>query len=364
MTHIFTAGRPEFARDAQSSEHFPPASREARFDIGASLRGHAWLIAAIVAVSMIAGIAYSQMAPKWYSASALLLIREPKSANLTGGSGSGDGVANTILVENQIEIMRSDRILRRAAETLALRSDPEFAKPKAWPFGLAAVGEGTPEVSTQWVVDQLRERLGVKRVGLSQLVEISFRMRDPDKAAQFANAIVESFITDQYEFKAQDNARELQALGGRVEELRMQSFAAEKAAQSSKDDGLPGDAAAAQASAGPIESGRGYARSYESVEKERAGRAREFAESQARIRELDSVARSTRAAYEKLLQRSIELSGWTPASEASVQRVAPATSPTRPSWPRLLPILLTFVVLGGAAGCAIALLLGRFQRAS
>ena len=69
----------------------------------------------------------------------------------------------------------------------------------------------------------------VRRVGLTYVIVISFRSFSPDRAAEIANAIANAYIDDQLEAKYQAARRAGTWLQARLNELREQASAAERA---------------------------------------------------------------------------------------------------------------------------------------
>ena len=75
----------------------------------------------------------------------------------------------------------------------------------------------------------MTDRLTVKRVGLSFLLEIGVSSRSPEKSAQIANAVAAAYIEDQQEVKHQANRTASKWLQERLQELSGQSAAADQA---------------------------------------------------------------------------------------------------------------------------------------
>ena len=74
-----------------------------------------------------------------------------------------------------------------------------------------------------------QDRLEVKRVGLSYVIQIGFRSLKPERAEQIANAIAEAYINDQLDAKYQATRRASTWLQDRIRELREQASTAERA---------------------------------------------------------------------------------------------------------------------------------------
>ena len=73
-----------------------------------------------------------------------------------------------------------------------------------------------------------QERLTVKRVGLTYVIQIAFSSYDPERAAQIANAVADAYFVDQLEAKYQATRRASAWLQDRIKELREQASTAER----------------------------------------------------------------------------------------------------------------------------------------
>ena len=81
----------------------------------------------------------------------------------------------------------------------------------------------------------LRDNLSVRRIGLTYVLEISYRSPDPAKASQIANAVADAYINDQLNTKYQAARRASIWLQERIAELRNQSNVAARAVQDYKE---------------------------------------------------------------------------------------------------------------------------------
>src|SRR5204863_6254911 len=71
--------------------------------------------------------------------------------------------------------------------------------------------------------------LNVQRVGASYLVRIDFKSGNKEQAAKIANAVTDAYIFDQLNAKYQTNRRSTDWLQERLQALREQAAAAERA---------------------------------------------------------------------------------------------------------------------------------------
>jgi polysaccharide biosynthesis transport protein len=108
------------------------------------------------------------------------------------------------IIDSQIEILKSSKIAFGVIDKLQLMNDPAFlrlpqeSKPSLFSF----LGGPKPEPTT--LMDRrvatlltFQNRLSVRRIGLSYVVEIGFQDRDPVKAAKIANEVADFYLADQ-----------------------------------------------------------------------------------------------------------------------------------------------------------------------
>ena len=81
----------------------------------------------------------------------------------------------------------------------------------------------------QSVILAFEKRLTVGRVGFTTAIDIDFKSIDPDRAAQIANAVAEGYIADQLDARYQAVRNATAWLENRLNELRGQASAAERA---------------------------------------------------------------------------------------------------------------------------------------
>ena len=117
---------------------------------------------------------------------------------------------------------------------LKLTDDPEFVDAKSGLIS-AVFGGSTEEVRTRMAVRALREGLRVRRIGLTHVLEISFRSPDRVKAARIANAAAQAYLREQLNVKYEAAGRASAWLQDRISELRNQSSDAARAVETYKE---------------------------------------------------------------------------------------------------------------------------------
>lgn len=310
-------------------------------DIRDVIRWHRRLIFWAVIAVLTPALIYVAMASPRYTATTDLMT-DTKRSPAYGTAGAPDTSVDMVVVESQVETLKSDKIALAVIDKLRLWKDPEFiAKrtPLSYVVGLfnlpGAKKEKTEDVKRQIALGAFKQALQVERQGRSYVAEISFTSTDPNKAATIANAIAEAYIVDQLGAKLQIAKRSSDWVESRIRELRDRMSDAAKALADFKSiNGI-------SATPGAVPNG---------VSQAVLGQ---------RLRELESAAQSARTTYETFLNRytqSVEIQQQAfPVTEARV--LADASPPLSKSAPKTGLIILLAVVAGGTLG-----LFGAFAR--
>lgn len=136
-------------------------------------------------------------------ASAARITIEPDRTGIEGATDSRSIVAyDPFYTQIQTEIIQSDLVLGRVVESLALD--------KVW------ANDGQ-KLNTAEAVSRLKQKLDLKRVTNTSLIEIRAQDEDPDEAAKIANAVAETYR----DYRLQERAR-LNQEGTKVLEERYQ----------------------------------------------------------------------------------------------------------------------------------------------
>jgi capsular exopolysaccharide synthesis family protein len=130
-----------------------------------TLRRRAWLIAGITAAAAIAALALSLNAPKQYDATAKLLVEQDDALDRVDGGGSSN-VDPERRINNVTELVRLETLVDRQRRKLQMPA------------------------STQ----DLRSRLSTNVEPTSDVVTVTFRDRNRERAAEFVNGLVRAFV--------------------------------------------------------------------------------------------------------------------------------------------------------------------------
>jgi succinoglycan biosynthesis transport protein ExoP len=198
------------------------------------------IIIFLTAVIFALGLVYVYSTPPSFTAQSTMII-DTRKIQLFQQSILSDVGVDSATVESQVEILRSDKIALSIIKDLRLTEDPEFVGKGGGlisavigsvlnPFSMFEADRVLSEFElTQGALRKFEDLLTVKRLGLTYVIEIGFRSRNPERAAQIANAIVDAYLVDQLEAKYQATRRASTWLQERLRELRGQASAAERA---------------------------------------------------------------------------------------------------------------------------------------
>lgn len=152
------------------------------------------MIVAVGAVTFLLGTLVVLMRPTYYAASSSVMI-EDKTVKLADFNDVTEGNKfSELTVQTEIKMLSSPSLAALTLKKLDISQFPEFAEVASDPKKMLAT---------------FTKNLSVYPQGLSRVIEVSYKDKDPEKAAQIANAHVQAYLESQIDFKRQ-----------RVEQLR------------------------------------------------------------------------------------------------------------------------------------------------
>ncbi len=167
-------------------------------DIFGILRRRSRVIAATVAAALALGLAYVLLVPQQYTATSVILI-DPRQTRVISSEDVLSGIgSDRAAVESQVELIESSALAERIVDQLNLTEDPELTSSIArrWLVGLFG-SEARATIEKNKVVEKFRENLSVKRRGLTYVLEIRYSSQDAAKAALIANAVTNTYLSEQ-----------------------------------------------------------------------------------------------------------------------------------------------------------------------
>ncbi|QDP23828.1 polysaccharide biosynthesis tyrosine autokinase [Bradyrhizobium cosmicum] len=186
-------------------------------------RRQAWVVCIAIVLAIATATFYVLVVPATYKATATVGIDTTKFQLF---QPAGELIIDTSsAVESQLEILKSEKLALEVIKKLRLADNIPAAN-AGW-FGSSK--PPSEFAYTRQLVAVLQKHLTVKRLGIAWIIEISYESRDPEQAAQFANAFAEAYIADQLDSKYQATRQASAWLEGRVKEMREQTMAAQHA---------------------------------------------------------------------------------------------------------------------------------------
>lgn len=199
---------------AAAPEASPSSPAEPLIDLPAVLaivRRRLRLALAVGLVVFILSLLVTVWATPRYTATASVMI-DPRREEVVPSTAVLSGLTpDAATVESQVEVLRSRHLAQQVAAALKLDQDPEFAP-----------GDGVQgaDARIEAVVDQVRRRLVIRRVGGAYVMDVSFTAEDPAKAARIANAFADQYLQEQLQSKFDATAQANGWLTRRLEDLR------------------------------------------------------------------------------------------------------------------------------------------------
>jgi polysaccharide biosynthesis transport protein len=216
------------------------------------------LIMTTASAVLLMMIAFIWITKPLYSSVAEILIDPRNKRTLDSeiaptGLGSSALGGDTLLLDSQIEVIRSQSVIKRIVEVERLMSDPEFGGSDLWAplalaqefFGSMAYGPRgfgiAPLSPYDKAVKKLNKRLKVERKRNTYVVEISTLSENPEKAARIANRIVEFYVSENSSAAASSTLETAATLQSRLDQLRATAeTAAQKVETYRRENGLIG----------------------------------------------------------------------------------------------------------------------------
>ena len=195
------------------------------------------LVALFVTVAVGLAVWYIVSTPPTFTATARLYI-DPEQVRIASSGSSGGGLTSldTAMVESQVQIVKSEAIALAVIRQHDLINDLELLDSSSLAGSIkAAIKAGiafvsrtagsepppplTEEQRLALVMSRFYGHLGVRRVGQSYLIQISYRSTNREKAARLANATANAYIGASLNAKARAAGQGSDWLEKRIIEL-------------------------------------------------------------------------------------------------------------------------------------------------
>lgn len=180
------------------------------------------LVVSIVVV--LAVIATLLISPK-YNATLRLRV-EPSQNMLVGQPTTGSNMPDQSIVETEASIMKSHDLAAIVVSRLGLINDEEFTKgldPLPANAAKAQIDQRVDEVA-----DEVAKNVSVSREKATYVVDLSFRSKDPQKAAKVANALAAAYIEQSVSRRTGTAAKQSAMIQARLDGLAAAAQAADE----------------------------------------------------------------------------------------------------------------------------------------
>lgn len=158
-------------------------------------RKRAWIVALMIGLGALVGLALNLFLPRLYTARASLEVSEDRSSefHLEPSAVVGVSAVDNAKLDTEIEILRSRSLAMEVIRILHLDSNPQFAPP--------------PDLG-KWDLDQPQARgelyarflrnVTVTRLGHTHIIMIHVTSRRPELASLIANTLIDVYIEHTY----------------------------------------------------------------------------------------------------------------------------------------------------------------------
>src|SRR5215218_1448474 len=195
----------------------------------ATLRRRAWVVLAVAAFFVAAAVAFLLLSSPRFLATAQIIV-DPRGLQVLDkdiNPRAQNPDAHVPLIESEMRVLKSTKVLDLLIDREGLERDPEFTGGRWSPVGalkslvtdLFGRERRAPDLRVA-VLNELDERVAVRRAERSFVLDITVVTRDPEKSARLANALVHAYMEESAAAQAESARRSGDALSSRLEELR------------------------------------------------------------------------------------------------------------------------------------------------
>lgn len=217
----------------------------------ATFRRRLKLFLALALLVFVAVLVFTLQATPLYTATASVMI-DTRTSQVVDSQAVLSGLsADAGVVDTEVEILKSRQLAERVVEALNLEEDPEFNSAFGSPglieqvsngigslFGASAPDRARRQLTEleaqrqrERVVDTVRNRLTIRRVGLTYVMGVSFTSPSQQKAARIANAFAQNYLLEQLEAKFEATRQANAWLNTRLNDLRGEVIQGEAAVE-------------------------------------------------------------------------------------------------------------------------------------
>jgi succinoglycan biosynthesis transport protein ExoP len=188
------------------------------------LRRYASRIVAFVLIFTIAVTLFLLTLPKEYEAIALVRVGDQQAKVVGEQQRESDAAASELQVATEREVATSPQVVNALIDTLRLDSAPEFVKVvKNAPANLS------PDQKRDVLVAAVTKRIAVDRPLGTLLLQVGFRSRSPQLAADAANKLAQALLDNEYQTRSDAFSRASRYMNRQADLLRAAMESSQKA---------------------------------------------------------------------------------------------------------------------------------------
>lgn len=215
------------------------------FVLGFLKRQYAVIIFCTIMTVGVAGI-YLKTATPTYTGTAKILLVNQRAPFVQQQSLLAEAAIDSVQIETQLQVLKSKAVAMTVIQNLKLYEDNDF-KPSArlhaffrrvrsWLSMAPLDTASSPPPTADLLALEFGERVNANRVGMSNVIEVSYNASNPERAAEVANAIANAYIFDQLNARFEANQSATAWLQDRLRELGQQALTAERAVNAFKSE--------------------------------------------------------------------------------------------------------------------------------
>src|SRR6266568_8271997 len=192
-----------------SSEHsYRPVEQHPLLSYWRVLKKRRWTIVATFAIVLVLAIIATLRMPRLYEAVSRIAIY-PENSNVLGlkdleNGGMSEDWDYNVSLETQLSILRSDALALKVIEALHLDSNPrfmDFAPVADASRGIGSADLGLESRQIASMVSIFHSGLTVQVMPRTRVVELTYIHPDPQLAAEITNALVKTFVEENFRTK-------------------------------------------------------------------------------------------------------------------------------------------------------------------
>jgi capsular exopolysaccharide synthesis family protein len=209
------------------------------------LRKRKWVALATFAIVFALSIIATLNATRLYQATSEVAIfpENPNALGFKDAENSSTDFDYEVTLETQAAIIRSDALAMKVIEAMQLDRDPRFAgatRPQAGDSIRVSSMQPDP-ARTAGLLGAFRGGLGVQIMRNTRLVQISYTHPDPRLATEIANALVKTFIEENFKTKFESVTQTSEWLSTELADLQLKvQTSEEKLVRYQKDHSILG----------------------------------------------------------------------------------------------------------------------------